>query len=121
MSFQIQYTSIIITYFVTKMQLIFVYFSFEFQFLEKCFLYFFLSNFFFLIKFFFLLFFFSFFKLFSSIIYQIYYYFFLISLFCIIIIFFIEHAYFTPNIWVLHKPFKKTSWHFMLQMWVLQN
>jgi hypothetical protein len=26
-----------------------------------------------------------------------------------------------PNIWVLHKPSKKTSQHFMLQMWVLQN
>jgi len=26
-----------------------------------------------------------------------------------------------PNIWVLHKPSKKTSRHFILQMWVLQN
>jgi hypothetical protein len=26
-----------------------------------------------------------------------------------------------PNIWVLHKPSKKTNQHFMLQMWVLQN
>jgi hypothetical protein len=25
------------------------------------------------------------------------------------------------NIWVLHKPSKKTNWHLMLQMWVLHN
>jgi len=45
----------------------------------------------------------------------------LIFYFFIIIIFFFEHVYFMPNIWVLHKPSKKTNRHFMLQMWVLQN
>jgi len=35
-------------------------------------------------------------------------------------IFVIGHAYFMPNIWVLHKPSKKTNQHFMLQMWVLK-
>jgi hypothetical protein len=43
------------------------------------------------------------------------------SNFLIVIIFVIEHAYFMPNIWVLHKPSKKTNRHFMFQLWVLQN
>jgi hypothetical protein len=113
MSFQIQYISIIITYFVTKMQAFFSflnYFSIFF-----CFLLFFQKKillnyfFFFLVLDYFL-------PVFITIsLFPIFFY------FLIVIIVFIEHAYFMRNIWVLHKPSKRTNQHFMLQMWVLQN
>ncbi len=88
MSFQIQYTLMIITYLVTKMQAFFFFFLFWIPILFKIpFLCFFISS----------------------------------NYFSIVLIFFIEHAYFMPNIWVLHKPSKKVNQHFMLQMWILQN
>jgi hypothetical protein len=102
MSFQIQYTSIIIRCFVTKMQ---TFFSFGLFFYV-----FFLSNYFSLISFTFSLskFSFSFFcsPLFSFIIYynQL---FLLVFYFFIFIIFFIEHAYFMPDIWVYYTNHPK--------------
>ncbi len=108
MSFQTQYTSIIITYFVTKCKHFFFLDFFLFLIIFLCL---FFSKVFFWIFYFFsfwISFFLFFSKLFSSIIYHNYFissnFNFLLSSF-----FFIEHAHFMPNILVLHKPSKKPA------------
>ncbi len=101
MSFQIQYTSIIITYFVTKMQ---TFFSFAFCYKKQ---YIFFYVFFFLLVFsiFFFLLLYYFLQLFITINFSF------SLLFFIFIIFFIEHAYFMPNIWIycINHPKKPTN------------
>jgi hypothetical protein len=107
MSFQIQYTSIIITYFVTKMEAFF-FSSF------KLFFYLFLFSFFLLNTFFPFFFFFKFYYL-SQVVY------FFQILFFIVIIFSLSMHILCPTFGYCTNHPKKSNQHFMLQMWVLQN
>jgi len=106
MSFQIQYTSIIITYFVTKMQ---AFFFSSFKLFFYLFLFFFpfeyLLSFFFKKKIYYL----------SQVVY------FFQILFFIVIIFSLSMHILCPTFGYCTNHPKKSNQHFMLQMWVLQN